>query len=55
VPPHGRADQPSRRRRHPVARAAPGGAGARRAPRQPRPLLPRARGHPHDRAEPRLS
>src|SRR6266436_2120520 len=53
--PHGRADQSPRRRRHSLARKGARGAGARRAPRQPRPLLPGARGHPHDRAEPRLS
>src|SRR4030095_12551861 len=33
--PHERADHPSRRRRHPLARAPPRGAGPRGAPRQP--------------------
>ena len=49
-PADGRAHQPPRRRRHPLAGGAARRPGARRPRGEPRPLLPRERGHAHARA-----
>src|SRR6185295_14403759 len=51
-PPDGRADESPGRRRDPLAGGPPGRARAGLPGREPRPLLPGARGHAHDRAEP---
>ena len=49
-PPDGRADEPPRRGRDPLAGGRAGRARARLPGGEPRPLLPRARGHAHARA-----